>query len=141
MHHGLRPAIATIAFVAGVTLAAAQSATSPSPSPSSAAAGTGGSKADQLKLSSEQKRQVVQGLAAERNQLTPPGFKVAVGATVPASVSLVPVPLAISNDVPTTKNYSFVKLENKDILLVDPKDRMIAEVINAPAATTGSGSR
>ena len=93
---------------------------------------------DRLALTSAQKHKIVQSLAREHTQLAPPDFKIAVGAKLPTSLSLSPVPLAVSNDIPATKNLSYARLDNKDIVLVDPKDRTVAEVIEPQISTTGS---
>lgn len=128
MHHklragSLRSAGIALALVAGLTTVTAAETNQPP---------------EKLALTSAQKQKIGQSLANEHAQLAPPDFKIAVGAKLPASVSLSPVPLAVSNDIPATKNLSYARLDNKDIVLVDPKDRAVAEVIDPRPSTTGS---
>jgi hypothetical protein len=133
MHHKAPSAVVGIALVAGTTLAAAAETTrsgalnAPAPAVQSNSAAS-----ERLNLTPGQKQKIVHGLSAERTQLRPSDFKPSVGATVPSAVSLSPVPLAISNDIPETINFSFAKLQDVEIVLVDPKVRRIAEVIGAP---------
>jgi hypothetical protein len=131
--------IAALALLATLSPPATAAETHNSATPGGAARPQGESH-QRLDLSSAQQQQLAHALAEERAQLPPAGFKPSVGGTVPSSVSLVPVPLMVSNEIPATKNFSFAKLQDQKILLVDPKNREIAEVIQAPASTTGRGS-
>jgi hypothetical protein len=141
MRYALRAASIAAALAALSTLAAAQDVTPVAPAtPSQTTPGHPGAGSEKLDLDAAQQQKIIQGLSAERTQLPPAGFKAAVGAKVPSSVGLSPVPLRLSDQVPSTKDLSFAKLEDHHILLVDPKDRKVAEVINAPASTTGSSS-
>jgi hypothetical protein len=50
------------------------------------------------------------------------------------------MPKSVTEPVPETKWYEFAKLADR-VLMVDPRDRSIAEIIPIPAtpATTGAG--
>ena len=49
------------------------------------------------------------------------------------------MPNSVTQQVPETKNYEFVKLPDR-VVMVDPTDRSIAEIIPLPASpTTGLG--
>ena len=49
------------------------------------------------------------------------------------------MPNSVTQQVPETKNYEFVKLPDR-VVMVDPTDRSIAEIIPIPTtpATTGA---
>ena len=47
---------------------------------------------------------------------------------------------AISKEMPAVKDYEFAKLQNNEVLLINPKDRQVAEII-MQQSTTGQGSR
>jgi hypothetical protein len=49
------------------------------------------------------------------------------------------MPNAVTQQVPETKNYEFVKLPDW-VLMVDPTDRSIAEIVPIPAAPTTTGA-
>jgi len=58
----------------------------------------------------------------------PADVPVSVGAEVPEKVVLHDVPAELGRKVPQIKTHKFVVVQNK-VVLVDPKDRKIAEVI------------
>ena len=47
------------------------------------------------------------------------------------------LPANAENQVPAVKGYEYAKLQNNEVLLINPKDRHVAEVIMQPS-TTGS---
>jgi hypothetical protein len=53
----------------------------------------------------------------------------AVGETVPAGVVLHPIPVEVSAKVPQVRTHSFFVKDNH-VIVVDPKDNRIAEVVN-----------
>jgi hypothetical protein len=103
---------------------------------SMAAAQGGGPQQEKLNLNQSQERSVSQGLAREQSQ-SAPGYQGQVGSTPPSSLTPQPLPNGVTADVPATKNYLFVKLPDR-ILLIDPDTHLVAEIVGAPA-TTGSG--
>ena len=62
-----------------------------------------------------------------------------VGEPLPNSMTPHAMPNSVTQLVPETKNYEFVKLPDR-VLMVDPKDRSIAEIIPilTTPATTGA---
>jgi hypothetical protein len=58
-------------------------------------------------------------------------FDLKVGASVPASVVLAPVPVEIGNKVPQIKSHRLF-VTGERIVLVNPNDPRIAEVIDEP---------
>ena len=55
--------------------------------------------------------------------------KLAVGATIPATIELISLPQDTVTEVPTTTSYRFV-LMREGIAVVDPENRKVVQVIN-----------
>lgn len=96
--------------------------------------------AAELNLTSQQKQTIMQSVQNEKGQSAPSGFHATVGAMVPQSMTLHQLPSNVTNQVPAAKGFEFTKLENNEILLIDPKDRRVAEII-MPSGTTGAAPR
>jgi hypothetical protein len=85
---------------------------------------------DKITLTNEQKRMVFQQLAMDAKvQDAPAGFQASVGATLPSGIQLEEVPNDVSTEVPTVANYRFAKVEEDQLLIVDPNDRRVVSVI------------
>jgi len=79
---------------------------------------------------------IVQSIQSEKGQPAA-GFQPRVGASVPQSMSMRPLPPNVTTQVPATKDLEYVKLDNNTVLLIDPKNRRVADII-MPAGTTGA---
>jgi hypothetical protein len=80
-------------------------------------------------LSSEQKQLIYQSVdAMHKNNAAPPGFRAAVGATVPTGIELQPVPSAVADVVPEVKATDVAMIE-KQVVVVDPKSRKVLAVV------------
>jgi hypothetical protein len=121
MRTNLRAGTLVLAILGSVGFAAAQNAP--------------GNAQDNLNLSQSQGRAVSQGLSSEPSQ-SAPGYQGRVGSKPPASLSQQPMPDDVTAQVPETKDYLFVKLPDR-ILIIDPDSKTVAEVVAGPA-TTGS---
>ncbi len=64
-------------------------------------------------------------------QKAPADFRARVGATVPNDVALKPVPANLGRQVSTLKPYDYALLKN-ELLIVDPGNKKIVDVINRP---------
>ena len=93
--------------------------------------------AAQLNLTSAQKQTIYQSVASEKGQAAPAGFEAKVGVKAPTSLSTHQLPSNATNQVSAAKDYEWAKLQNNEVLLINPKDRQVAEVI-MPPSTTGS---
>jgi hypothetical protein len=93
--------------------------------------------AAQLNLTSAQKQTIAQSVASERGQTAPSGFQARVGEKVPQSLSMHQLPSSATSQVSAAKDYEYAKLANNEVLLINPKDRQVAEII-MPSSTTGS---
>ena len=84
---------------------------------------------DTLSLASTQQKTAWNDLKGQAsNQPAPAGLQTTIGSIVPASVMLAPVPSKAASDVPMLKPYDFAMVSGK-LLIVNPSDRKIAEVI------------
>lgn len=112
----------SIALAAAVLLSGSMAASAATTSNS---AKTG----DTLSLTSMQQKAAWRDLyVPSLNQKAPAGFRATIGAVVPSSVTMAPVPSKAASDVPSLKPYDFAMLQKK-LVIVNPPDRKIAEVI------------
>jgi hypothetical protein len=93
--------------------------------------------AAEVNLTDQQKQTIAQSVQTEKGQPAPAGFMPRVGASVPQSMSRHQLPSNVTAQVPAVKNLEYTKLDNNNVLLIDPDDRRVAEII-APAGTTGA---
>ena len=100
-----------------------------------AAAQSTPSAQEKLNLSQSKEQQITQGLSREPAQ-SEPGYQGAVGSTPPSSLAQKSLPDDVTNQVPETKTYLFIKLPDR-IVLIDPDTRAVAEIVGGPL-TTGS---
>jgi hypothetical protein len=134
-------ALAAAVLLSGVSAASAASATDHqskmSKSPSSQSSMSKADKSssamakDSLRLTSAQRKTAwndISGSGSVSAQTAPKGFSAKVGATLPSSLTTQPVPTKTASDVPALRPYDFAMLQKK-ILIVNPSDKKIAEVI------------
>jgi hypothetical protein len=128
-----------LAVAGGASKSSQQSDTSPSMQQSGMSGSASGSSSasaqnqftkDKITLTNEQKRMVFQQLAMDAKvQKAPASFQASVGATLPSDIQLQPVPNDVSTEVPSVANYRFAKVEEDQLLIVDPNDRRVVSVI------------
>ena len=127
----------TIAAVLSTGIALAQTPNGQPPG----AGPRGGAESIQprLNLTQQQKQAVNRGLSNEPSQNAAADPQIRVGEPLPSSITPHVMPKPVTEPVPETKWYEFVKLPDR-VLMVDPKDRSIAEIILIPTtpATTGA---
>ena len=90
-----------------------------------------------LNLTSAQKNTIYQSVMNEKGQTAPSSFRASIGAKVPSSLTLQLLPSNVASQIPAAKNFEYAKLQNNEILLVNPKNREVAEMITS-STTTGS---
>jgi len=92
-----------------------------------------------LNLTRQQKQAVNRGLSDQPSQNAAADLQIRVGEPLPNSITPHVMPKSVTEPVPETKWYEFAKLPDR-VLMVDPKDRSIAEIILIPTtpATTGA---
>jgi hypothetical protein len=91
-----------------------------------------------INLSLEQKHTIRELVKDMRLPKEGGKFDLKVGASVPTSVVLAPVPAEISNKVPQIKSHRLF-VTGERLVLVNPQDPRIAEVIDEPGATPANG--
>jgi hypothetical protein len=94
--------------------------------------------AAELNLTAQQKLTIAQGVQTEQAQRAPAGFLPKVGAPVPQSLTMHQLPSSVATAVPAAKGLEFTKLDSNEVLLIDPKDRKVAEIISSSGSTTGA---
>ena len=127
----------TIAAVLSTGIALAQTPNGQPPG----AGPRGGAESIQprLNLTQQQKQAVNRGLSDQPSQNAAADLQIRVGEPLPSSITPHVMPKSVTEPVPETKWYQFAKLPDR-VLMVDPKDRSIAEIILIPTtpATTGA---
>lgn len=93
--------------------------------------------AAEVSLTAQQKQTIMQSVQSDRGEAPPVGFQPRVGAAVPQSMRMRQLPPNVTDRVPAAKGLEYAKLDNNDVLLIDPKDRRVADIIT-PSGTTGA---
>jgi hypothetical protein len=91
----------------------------------------------ELNLTAQQKQMIMQSVRSEKGQPAPAGFQPRVGASVPQSMPMHQLPSNVTAEVPAAKGLEYAKLANNEILLIDPKQMRVADIIT-PSGTTGA---
>lgn len=119
--------LAAAVLFAGITAASAAEMQSPPPTDPGVQASQ--SPGDLLKLTTAQRKRAWHDLYVKSlNQASPAGFSAATGAVLPQSVQTAPITDRAAGDVPALRPYDFAMLQKK-LVIVNPADRKIAEVI------------
>ncbi|MGY3485119.1 hypothetical protein ACVW1C_003002 [Bradyrhizobium sp. USDA 4011] len=130
MKRHLLPVIASIALAAGIGAASAANDTAMSKHSSMSNPSRSMAK-DTLSLTSSQQKLAWNDISKQRaNQASPSGFVPSVGTAIPSTISLLPVPAKVSGRVPELGPYDYALLKN-ELLIVNPTDKKIVEVIHA----------
>ena len=129
MKNSMRLSIAAAALLIGVSGVAAtgmskHQTTGSAPAPQASAK-------DQLSLSSANQKTAWQDISKMAIKVkVPAGFSAEVGATVPSEISAQPVPVSTANKVPALKSYDYALLDNNKLLIINPNDKKVAEIIS-----------
>jgi hypothetical protein len=92
--------------------------------------------AAELNLTTQQKQTIAQSVQSDTGQSAPAGFLPRVGASVPPSMSMHQLPPNVTAQVPAAKDLQYAKLDTNEVLLIEPRDRRVAEIITS--GTTGA---
>jgi len=139
MRQQLRQCLITFAILGCSTVvAAAQAPQRPSTPGAQTPSASAPTSEHKLNLTQQQKQEIMQGLTSEKAESSAGGPEVRVGAKLPNTMLPHAMPSGVTAKVPDTKNFEFVKLSDK-ILLVDPANKMIAEIVPL-SSTTGAGT-
>lgn len=129
--HTSRLAIVAMTLLSGLSVAAAagnggtNAMSKPSSSSSPQAMAT-----DTVVLSQQQKKDAWQDIKAlATKEKAPAGFTAVVGAVVPSKLDTHPVPVSTANKVPVLRPYQYAMLDSNKLLIVNPSDHKIADII------------
>lgn len=85
-----------------------------------------------LNLTLEQRYTIREIVKDKQAPTAPAGAKIAVGEAVPQGVTPQPMPSEVARKVPQVKAHRYF-LTSEQIVIVDPKDNKVAEVIKLTA--------
>jgi hypothetical protein len=119
--------VAAIASLAGLSVAAASNR----PKEITAKSSSISMPKDKLSLTSTQEKTAWQDIAKKqaRKEKAPASFSTKVGAVVPRALMTYPVPITTSSKVPALRRYQYALLENDKLLIVNPRDNKVADII------------
>jgi hypothetical protein len=85
---------------------------------------------DTLSLPSTQQKTAWKDISAQATkQKAPADFVAQVGDKIPSGLTTHPVPVSTASKVPDLRDYQYALLDNNKLLIVNPQDKKIAEVI------------
>jgi hypothetical protein len=85
---------------------------------------------DTLVLSAKQQKAAWQDISTiATKEKAPADFNAAVGSVVPGKLDTHPVPVSTANKVPMLRPYQYALLDSNKLLIVNPSDKKIADVI------------
>jgi hypothetical protein len=85
-------------------------------------------------LTASHKRIIYDNIASEQAQTLPGDPQLAVGNTIPDSLMLNTMPIVVKDQIGLLKDFKFVKLTGDNILIVDPANRKIVDIITKQEA-------
>ena len=80
-------------------------------------------------LTASHKQIIYDNIAGEQAQTLSGDFQFGIGSTVPDSLMLNAMPIAVKDQIGLLKDFKFVKLTGDKILIVDPANRKIVDII------------
>jgi hypothetical protein len=91
---------------------------------------------DRLTLSTAQELAIVQSISTQalKRETAPSGFEAELGQVVSKSIRLHKLPSGATGRVPTAKQYDYALLQNQ-LLIVNPRDRIVVDVIGRDVAS------
>lgn len=85
-------------------------------------------------LTASHKRIIYDNIASEQAQTLSGDPRLAVGSTIPDSLMLNTMPIAVKDQIGLLRDFKFVKLTGDNILIVDPASRKIVDIITKQEA-------
>jgi hypothetical protein len=137
-----RLTVAAIALLTGISVAAAADMSQSGSKTSSTTTGSGTVQEKMAKPPSmSQAKDVLSLTGKQRNtawrdisklaskEKAPSGFIAKIGAVIPSTLTTHPVPVTTANKVPALRPYQYALLSNNRLLIVNPSDNKVAEII------------
>jgi len=129
MKNFIRFALVAAALVSGVSVAAANNMAKSSTTGSGPSTSRPMAK-DTLSLTSDQQKTAWKDISAiATKEKAPAGFIASAGAVVPNGLTTRPVPSKTADQVPELRPYRYALLSSNDLLIVNPHDKKVAEII------------
>jgi Protein of unknown function (DUF1236) len=130
MNSNIRDGAIVLALLASVGIASAQNAPmAPAGTSPTAKAQDSMGKTSNLQLSAAQKTAIFQSVTKDKVKSPPPAnLQVSVGAQIPASIELYPLPANVVADVPAANPFKYTVSQNQ-VVIVDPTNMKVVEVI------------
>jgi hypothetical protein len=89
-----------------------------------------------LHLLPEQRLAIYQSVTeAQKSSIAPIGFHATVGAPVPDTVELLPLPDSVARLVPEAANFRVAMIDNQ-VVVVDPNTRQVVAVVTQEPSST-----
>jgi hypothetical protein len=134
MHTTSRLTVAAIALLAGMSVAmAAGNGMSKSTTSGSGTMSSSTSKSmtkDSLSLTAAQQKTAWKDISSQATkEKAPSGFTAKVGEKLPSDITTRPVPVSTANKVPALRSYQYALLNSNKLLIVNPTDKKVAQVI------------
>jgi hypothetical protein len=86
-------------------------------------------------LTASHKRIIYDNIVSEQTQTVSGNFRLAVGGTIPDSLMLNSMPIAVKDQIGLLlRDFKFVKVTGDNILIVDPASRKIVDIITKQEA-------
>jgi Protein of unknown function (DUF1236) len=86
-------------------------------------------------LTASHKRIIYENIASEQAQTVSGDLRLAVGSTIPESLMLNSMPIAVKDQIGLLlRDFKFVKVTGDNILIVDPVSRKIVDIITKQEA-------
>ena len=85
-------------------------------------------------LTASHKQIIYDNIASEQEQSLVGDLQPAIGNTIPDSLNLNAMPIAVKDQVGVLKDFKFIRLRDDKILIVDPASRKVMDVITKEQA-------
>jgi hypothetical protein len=129
MRNATRLTLAAVALLSGVSIAAAAGMQKSSTTGSASSMSQPMVK-DTLSLTSSQQKTAWKDISGPAvKESAPASFTAKVGAAVPDDLTTHPVPVSTASKVPALRPYQYALLSSNKLLIVNPSDKKIAEII------------
>jgi hypothetical protein len=99
-----------------------------------AASGASATNLQGIGLTASHKQIIYDNIAGEQAQTVSGDPSLVVGGTIPDSLMLNTMPIAVKDQIGLLKDFKFVKLTGDNILIVDPASRKIVDIITKQEA-------
>jgi hypothetical protein len=88
-----------------------------------------------LNLTQQQRQKIAQAVANQPAEQAPANFQASVGQKVPSSLTIKSFPSSAQSELPASlQGDQYAKLNNNDIIIVDPSNREVVGVVNQNGA-------